>query len=162
MMISRSRIDIWEGKEVEAYITQADSPPASFAKMMTLCKLRLWPFLLRGTDPLDTGIRIWFKLGRIQIVRHNASEVPLHNMKLGCIWFLHWFQHGCLSVVATMLTAPDSDIGVSKCKGQVVTFYSIIHIITNVHRLIFDCDSRIMTGLKNNDNMSIRPQRSLK
>jgi hypothetical protein len=33
-------------------------------------------------------------------------------MKLGCILFLHWFQHGCLRVAVTMVTAPDSDIGV--------------------------------------------------
>jgi hypothetical protein len=110
MMIWRSRIDIWEGKE--AYIMQADSPRASFAKMMMLCKLRLWSLLLRGRIHwiLASAQHVSIKLGRISISRYNASEVHIRNMNLGCIWFLHWFQHGCLSVVATMLTAPDSDI----------------------------------------------------
>ena len=58
-----------------------------------------WKLASAQHDSIKLGAQHdWIKLGRIPILRHNASEVPLHKMNLGCIWFLHWFHHSCLRV----------------------------------------------------------------
>ncbi len=58
-----------------------------------------WTLASAQHDSIKLGAQHdWIKLGRIPILRHKASKVPLHKMNLGWIWFLHWFHHGCLRV----------------------------------------------------------------
>jgi hypothetical protein len=67
----------------------------------------IWTLTSAQHDSIKLGAQHdSIKLGRIPILRHKASQVPLRMMNLGCIWFLHWFHHGCLRVAvnSTWLT----------------------------------------------------------
>ncbi len=77
------------------------------------------------------------KLGRIPIIRHKASKVPLHKMNLGCIWFLHWFHHGCLRVAVY-----------STCIKMQMSSCNILLSPTHHHKFT---SSHFWLRLKNND-----------